>query len=142
MERSGFKYGKVSSTFHYHHTTDNPRFESDEEKKGVQLVFKPPTTKIYDRKNWEKRRKDFLKAVIKYLHPDSVYVRNDALFSQLVKLEWQWIKDTSPDWYNALKEYKKTKYWKYKLRKLTRESKKLASNILQALRVFVGNLKD
>jgi glycosyltransferase involved in cell wall biosynthesis len=108
VEKDGYRFGKVSTTYHYHHTTDNPMYESDKEKRGSRLVFAEPKMEILDKANWEKRQDDFRKAVIKYLDPEFIYPRDDeGLLSGLMILDMQWIKKTNVKWYRRLQEYRK-----------------------------------
>ena len=112
-ERDGYKFGKISTTYHYHHTTDNMMYESDEEKRGSRLVFQEPKTEILNKENWEKRQDNFRKAVVKYLDPEYIYPRNDdELLSTLMKLDTEWVKNTNMKWYKALDEYKVQQYRK------------------------------
>ena len=104
-EKDGYRFGKVSTTYHYHHTTDNPMYESDEEKKGSRFVFEEPRMEILNNENWEKRQEDFRKAVVKYLDPEFIYPRDDQeLLSTLMKLDMEWVKKTNMKWYKALVE--------------------------------------
>jgi len=103
-EKDGYKFGKINSTFHYHHTTDNLMYESDAEKRGSQLVFKEPEMEILDQKNWEKRQENFRRAVVKYIDPEFIYSRNDqgTLLITLLRLDMEWVKETNLKWYQVL----------------------------------------
>ena len=106
-EKEGYKFGKVPTTFHYHHTTDNPMYESDAEKRGSQLVFEEPRMEILDQENWEKRLDDFRRAVVKYIDPEYIYPRNEEeLLLTLLKLDIEWVKKTNVKWYEVLIEAK------------------------------------
>ncbi len=111
-EKSGYKFGKVATTYHYHHTTDSPMYESDKEKRGSRLVFEEPKMEVLNKANWEKRMDDFRKAVVKYIEPEFVYPRGDeGLLSTLMELDLQWVKETNARWYDALVEYRKSRRW-------------------------------
>jgi len=108
VEKDGYKFGKVSTTYHYHYTTDNLMYESDTEKRGSRLVFEEPRVEILDKKNWEKREEDFRKAVIKYIEPEYVYPQGEEeLLLTLMKLDPEWVKKTSMKWYKVLSDFRK-----------------------------------
>ena len=110
-EKNGYKFGKVSTTYHYHHTTDNLMYESDEEKRGSRLVFETPKMEILDKDNWEKRHDNLRKAVVKYIDPEFVYPRNNpSLLSALMKLDMEWVKKTNIKWYKLLEEHRRKRF--------------------------------
>lgn len=115
-EQSGYKFGKVTTTCHHHHVTDNPMYESDEEKRGSRLIFDEPKVEITDIKNWEKRIENTCRATVKYLEPEFYPdLENDnQLFLNLMKLNQEWVKNTNIKWYNELQKFKKKKYRKVK----------------------------
>jgi len=84
VESLGYKYGKVPTTFHYHHVVPHTRTKDEQVKLAIQSA----------------------KATIKYLRPtreNIVYVyRNIQKLSELGvyhKDEWKdWVQKTSPDW--------------------------------------------
>ncbi len=108
IEKDGHRFGKVATTYHYHHTTDNPMYESDEEKMGNRLVFNVPELDVLNKVNWEKTQDDFRKAVVKYLDPEYIYPRDhDGLLQTLGKLDIGWVKKMNLKWYSILEKYKK-----------------------------------
>jgi glycosyltransferase involved in cell wall biosynthesis len=108
IEKDGYKFGKVSTTYHYHHTTDKPMYESDERKRGSGLVFQEPKMEILDKANWRKRQGDFRRAVVKYVDPDFIYPRKDTgLYLALLQLDMKWIRETNMKWYKVLSNYKR-----------------------------------
>lgn len=131
-EQNGYRFGKVATTYHYHHTTDKPMYESDEEKRGSRLVFELPRMEILDRANWEKRQDDFKRAVVKYIDPDFVHpVDDQALLASLAGLDAEWVKETSVKWYDRLRGYKKRRV-RGRLRMIPWQTKVLVSTILRA----------
>ena len=111
VEKDGYKFGKVSTTYHYHHTTDGSRYESDAEKRGSGLVFEKPKIEIRDKANWRKRQGNFRRAVVKYLDPDFLHPRKDiGLFLALLQLDMKWIRGTSTKWYEVLSSYKRKRF--------------------------------
>jgi glycosyltransferase involved in cell wall biosynthesis len=148
VEKDGYKFGKISTTYHYHHTTDSQMYESDKEKRGSLLVFEEPKMEILNKANWEKRQDDFRKAVIKYLDPEFVYPRGDEeTLRTLTKLDTEWVKKTSIKWYKVLEEYK-TKERKER-RSIRRRLINLAvytaaflAAIARAVRDYVGHVTE
>jgi glycosyltransferase involved in cell wall biosynthesis len=142
VEKDGCKFGKVSTTYHYHHTTDNPMYESDPEKRGSRLVFEEPKMEILDKVNWEKRQDDFRKAVVKYLDPDFVYPRKDiGLFETLLKLDMKWIRETNMKWYRALSDYKRKTFLKGRPRVIAGHTIQFISTVKKAFKDYITNIK-
>ena len=142
VEKDGYKFGKVSSTYHYHHTTDNPMYESDAEKRGSRLVFEEPKMEILNKVNWEKRQDDFRKAVVKYLDPDFVYPRNDVgLFETLLKLDMKWVRETNMKWYRVLSDYKRKTFLKGRPRVMAMHTVQFISTVRKAFKDYISNIK-
>jgi len=119
VEKNGYKYGAVSSTHHICYISDEKKYESDEEKRGSQLVFKVPEMKITNWKNWEKRLENWQKAIIKYLDPDLCpYYISDELLLDMMELDIDWVKKTNIKWYHKLKKFKKKRYIKMKFKRI------------------------
>jgi glycosyltransferase involved in cell wall biosynthesis len=130
IEKDGYKFGKVATTYHYHHTTDKPMYESDEKKKGSRLVFEEPTLEILDKANRERTLDISRKAVVKYLDPGYIYPRDDdGLLLDLTKLDMEWVKKTNVKWYNVLVEYRKKNYIKVKLAGMMGSTTNLAATV-------------
>ncbi|MBN1903166.1 glycosyltransferase family 2 protein [Candidatus Sumerlaeota bacterium] len=142
VEKNGGRYGKVHTPFHYHHTTDKLRFESDASKKGVRMVFRSPQIQILDKANWEKRSRELLMAVVKYTDPVAPYIINDVLLNQMRKLDKNWIKRTNPLWHKELMEFKRKRYVFYRLTRLKKCSINLASNLYHCFKDFLRDLKQ
>jgi glycosyltransferase involved in cell wall biosynthesis len=107
-EKNGYRFGKISSTYHYHHTTDNMRFESDPEKRGRRMVFQDPEWEIVNKANWAKAQDNFRKAIVKYLEPQFVFPsEGEAVLQHLSKLDMQWVKETNREWYELISKYKR-----------------------------------
>jgi glycosyltransferase involved in cell wall biosynthesis len=142
VEKDGYKFGKVSCTYHYHHTTDNPMYESDAEKRGSRLVFEEPKMEILDKVNWEKRQDNFRKAVVKYLDPDFVYPRNDTgLFETLLKLDMKWVRETNMKWYRVLSDYKRKTLLKGRPRVIAAHTVQLISTVKKAFKDYITNIR-
>lgn len=119
-EKNGYRFGKIANTYHYHHATDNLKYESDQVKRGRRLVFKEPKEEFLDRENREKALDRYRKAVVKYLDPEFVYVRgHEPTLEMLMKLDADWVKSTSTKWHRVLSEYRK---WRH-IRRLERLAK-------------------
>jgi glycosyltransferase involved in cell wall biosynthesis len=140
VEKDGYKFGKVPTTYHYHHTTDNPKYESDEEKRGSRLVFGEPKLEILDWANFKKRQDDLAKAIAKYLDPEFMYPcdENDLL-AMLTRLNMEWVKETNPKWYSRLKAYRKGHIRK-RLGSIVGSTIILISTIKKALKDYIGNI--
>ncbi|MFC1927497.1 glycosyltransferase [Chloroflexota bacterium] len=142
VEKDGYTFGKVSSTYHYHHTTDNPMYESDAEKRGSRLVFEEPKMEILDKANWKKRQEDFRKAVVKYLDPDFVYPRNDVgLFETLLKLDMKWVRETNMKWYRVLSDYKRKTFLRGRPRIIATHTVQFISTVRKAFRDYFTNIR-
>ncbi len=103
VEKDGYKFGKVTTTYHYHHTTDNSQYESDPEKRGSRLVFTEPKMEILDQANWQKRIDDLRKAYVKYIDPEYIYPHNDfGIRTSIMKLNPEWVKKTNIKWYKLI----------------------------------------
>ncbi len=117
-EKNGYKFGKIPEPFHYHHTTENWRFNSDSQKGGRRLTFKDPQWDILNKANWEKAWDNYRKAIVKYLEPAAIFPNEwDANIRELRQLDLEWVKNTSTTWYNILAPLKKPRviitkrYW-------------------------------
>jgi glycosyltransferase involved in cell wall biosynthesis len=142
VEKDGYKFGKVSSTYHYHHTTDNPMYESDTEKRGSRLVFQEPKMEILDKANWRNRQDDFGKAVVKYLDPDFVYPRKDiGLFETLLKLDMKWVRETNMKWYRALSDYKRKTFLKGRPRIIAMHTLQFIRTVKKAFKDYIANIR-
>ena len=127
-EKNGYRFGKVPTTYHYHHTTDNMRFESDVEKRGRRMVFQAPILQIVNKANWAKAQDNFRKAIVKYLEPQFVFPsEGEAVLQHLSKLDMQWVKETNVEWYKLISNYKR----KYPI--------KIAKRVITAMRAVVRN---
>ena len=142
VKKNGYRYGKVATTYHYHHTTDNPMYESDAQKRGSRLVFEKPTLEILDKANRERTLDIGRKAVVKYLDPEFIYPSDvDGLLLTLMKLNIEWVKKTNMKWYNVLTEYKKKRYIKVKLTNLATSSI-VARETITLIRTVTKAFKD
>jgi len=128
VEKNGYRFGKVGTTYHHHHTTDNMRFESDAEKRGRRMVFQDPTWEIVNKTNWAHMLDIYRKAMVKYLEPQYVFPsEGEAVLQQLSKLDMQWVKEANEEWYRLISKYKR----EYPIR--------IANRVITAIRVVVRN---
>jgi len=142
VEKDGYRFGKVSTTYHYHHTTDRLLYESDADKRGSRLVFETPKVEILDKANWRKRHDDFRKAVVKYLDPDFVYPRNNAgLFANLMGLDMNWVRETNMKWYRLLSDRKRRTLLRGRSRVLAMYTVEFMSTVKKALKHYIANIK-
>jgi glycosyltransferase involved in cell wall biosynthesis len=137
-EKNGYKFGKVPTIFHYHHTTDNLMYESDAEKRGVRLVFQEPKEEILDKNNWKKRQDDFRRAVVKYIDPEFAHLEGySGLIPSLMNLDMEWIEKTNKKWYEVLVDAKR-KERKSVIRKL----KRIAGHTISFLAAIKGDCRE
>lgn len=110
VEKNGSKYGKVITTFHYHHTTEETKYASDPSKAATKIVFERPKEVIIQPENFRKRLIDNAKAYVKYIDPDLPYVKRSASIdrSLLPLLDRQWVLDHGPAWIKRFDEARKT----------------------------------
>jgi len=100
VEKNGYAYGKVTTTFHFHHTTEETKYASDSSKVASKIVFEEPKEIIIDRENWRRRLIQTAKAYVKYIDPKLPYVRQDAGIDDVLLplLDRQWILENGPAW--------------------------------------------
>lgn len=140
-EENGYRYGKIDTTYHYHHTTDNPMYESDAEKRGTQLVFEEPKLKILDWENWRRRIDDFGKAIVEYIDPEFIYVRDDEeTLKTLMKLDMEWVKKTNIKWYTRLQQYRRKYHTMGRVRRMAGHTIRFLSTIKEASKDYVRNI--
>lgn len=99
VEKNNYTYGKVTTTFHFHHTTEEAKYGSDLSKAATKIVFQDPKEIVIDQENWRRRVVDNIKAYVKYIDPDLTYVRLDkSLDSVLLLLDRSWVLENGPAW--------------------------------------------
>ena len=55
VEKSGYTYGKVTTAFHFHHTTKETKYASDPCKVATSVVFQEPKEIVISSNNWQRR---------------------------------------------------------------------------------------
>jgi len=109
IESEGFKYGRISDTFHYHQVM-NKRGETEPKFKKVNIE------REFDKK-WEIETVTIqVKGIIKYLEPKGYLIDavnlNIATLLNYNALDWKefkkWVKDTNKDW---LKHINRKRYY-------------------------------
>ena len=100
VEKNGYAYGKVTTTFHFHHTTEETKYRSDPCKVASKMVFEEPKEIIIDPENWRRRLIQTAQAYVKYIDPELPYVRNDAGIDDVLLplLDRQWVLEHGPAW--------------------------------------------
>lgn len=117
VEKAGYKYGKVSTTYHLHHTTEKEAYPSDEKKRGTKMVFQEPKFVVLDRDRWNKIMEEHAKAIVKYLDPETPYVKKDkGIYPVLFKLDQEWIKKNGPAWLEPMRQAR----YRYRIRRVLR----------------------
>jgi len=132
-EKNGYKFGKVPTAYHYHHTTDNMLYESDPDKRGRRMVFEEPKWEIINKANWEKVQDNYRKAIVKYIEPKFIFQsEGEAVLQHLKKLDMQWVKETNTVWYKILLDYNKRKY-------PIRKARTIISRSIASIRNLISN---
>ncbi len=100
IEKAGYRYGKVGTTYHFHHTTEETKYASDPNKAATKIVFERPKEIVVNPEKWRKRLIDNAKAYVKYIDPSLPYVKDDASIdrSLLPLLDRQWVLQNGPAW--------------------------------------------
>jgi glycosyltransferase involved in cell wall biosynthesis len=143
VEKNGYTYGGVTSTYHVCYLSDEKKYESDTEKRGVRLVFQPPKPEIGNRENWEKRQENARRGIIKYLDPDFCPdLHTDSVYMDLLNVDMEWIRNTNMKWFTVLTDFKKTRYRKVKLRRLRYEIYKFLVIPLDIFREYMKMVKN
>jgi len=100
IEKFGYKYGKVPSTYHLHYVTEKILRKSDQEKSFHRVVFKEPEWVIVDKAKYEHMLQKFIKGLVKYIDPEYTLVKDDpSLDEMMIKLlSRDWVKKNGPAW--------------------------------------------
>lgn len=100
VEKHGYKYGKVATTFHFHHSTEETKYRSDSSKVARRLVFEEPKEIVVDWENWRKMLESTAKSYVKYIDPNLPYVMNDSGIDKVLLplLDREWIEENGPAW--------------------------------------------
>jgi glycosyltransferase involved in cell wall biosynthesis len=136
VEKNNYRYGKVTTTFHFHHTTEESKYASDPSKVASRIVFQEPREIVINEENWRKRIIDNIRAYVKYTDPNLIYVKMDrGIDIVLPLLERSWVLEHGPAWISrydeAVKEARReNRVW----RRLLKVLKKLISIHVRALR--------
>jgi glycosyltransferase involved in cell wall biosynthesis len=128
VEKAGFRYGKVSTTFHFHHTTEVLQYESDPSKSYHKIVFEKPKFIVVNPKTMRDTLVRTAKAYVKYVDPNLPYVPNvDDL---LALLEREWIQNNGPAWLERYDRARRSRGFSHKLRVRLRNAKKSVAKFL------------
>jgi len=100
VEKSGYRYGKVSTTHHLHHLTETTLRKSDQEKAFVRVVFREPEWVIVDKAKYDRMVLKFAKGILKYVEPGYPLVEGDlGLYETLVRtVSREWVAKHAPVW--------------------------------------------
>ena len=142
IEKNGYRYGKVATTYHLHHTTDKPLYESDAEKRGSRLVFEEPKLEILDKANREKTLDVGRKAIVKYLDPEFVYPREvEELLLYLMNLDMKWVRETNMKWYRLLSDRKRKTILRGRPRVIAAYTVQFMSTVKKAFKDYITNIR-
>ena len=100
VEKNGYKYGKVSSTFHFHHTAEEIKYSSVPSKAATKIVFTEPREVVVNAESWMKRLIDTARAYVKYVDPDLPYVKDDQAIDNILLplLSRDWVVKHGAKW--------------------------------------------
>jgi glycosyltransferase involved in cell wall biosynthesis len=99
VEKNNYRYGKVTTTFHFHHTTEETKYASDSSKVATKTVFQEPRETVINWENWRRRIVETAKAYVKYIDPDLPYVKLDASIDTILPLlDRKWVLGHGPTW--------------------------------------------
>ncbi len=114
VEKSGYKYGKVSSTIHVNNETEKIKYQSDNEKNYSKFVWKEPELVIIDKKKESIANEKHAKSIVKYLDPENACVKsNKGLYRKIRILDRDWVMKNGPKW---LDQYDKVTSISFKLK--------------------------
>ena len=99
VENSGHRYGKISTTKHIHNETEINQSKSDNEKNFEKVIWKVPERILIDKEKAKQSKINHAKAIVKYLDPNSVLVRNDKGIDSLIRLlNRGWVEENGTAW--------------------------------------------
>jgi len=100
IEKGGYRYGKVTTTYHLHHAGEEISYKSDESKAATKLVFEKPKEIVINEANWRKRLMDNAKGYVKYIDPNATGVKNDQSIDHVLLplLDRRWVLEHGPAW--------------------------------------------
>lgn len=130
VEKSGHKYGKVSTTTHVHNETERIPYGSATDKSYQKIIIEEPKYIIIDKKKSKLKNIQISKGVIKYLDPNFPLVKNYLGFDFIIRdLDRKWIEKNGPKW---LPRYDKAKSLSFSIkyflyRHIVSKNKKLKS---------------
>ena len=108
-EKSNYRYGKIDSSYHIHNETERQPYESDDEKSYWRVVWREPKIVITDKSKQRKATEKNAMAVVKYLDPEYLLVRDDKGYDVIIRLlERGWVANNGPAW---LPRHQKASSW-------------------------------
>jgi hypothetical protein len=112
VEKNGYRYGKVLSTFHFHHTGEEIQYKSDPSKSATRLVFQEPKEITTNASVFRKRLQDTAMAYVKYVDPNLSYAKDAGIDRSLLPLlDRQWVLEHGPAW---IKRYDRAKSFRWR----------------------------
>jgi hypothetical protein len=137
VEKNNFRYDKVTTTFHFHHTTEESKYASDSSKVATKIVFQEPKEIVINEENWRRRILDNIRAYVKYIDPNLVYVKTDqAIDTVLPLLDRAWVLEHGPAWIPRYDEAVQ------KARRENRAWRRLLRLLRRILSIYIGTLRD
>ena len=134
VEKGGYKYGKVTTTFHFHHTGEETKYASDPSKVATKMLFERPKEVIVNAENWRMRLINNARSYVKYIDPDLPYVKRDRAIDDILLplLDRQWVLQHGPAWISrydeAIMKARRRTLWN----KLPKQVKEILSRLRKA----------
>jgi len=99
VEKSGYRYAKVSTAKHVHNETERTLYGSDDEKNFRKMLWNEPKWVVIDNKKAASQNLKNAKAIVKYLDPDNHIVKKNKWLDGVIKeLDRNWVKENGPKW--------------------------------------------
>lgn len=127
IEKNGYRYGKVTAPFHFHHTTEGVKYTSDPSKVYEKITFEEPKVTVVNPENLRRTLIQVAKAYVKYIDPDLPYVKR--IDNLLVLLEREWVLENGPAWLEKYEKAHRSRGARGKLRNVLRETKRLLTEL-------------
>jgi len=136
IDKSGYKWKKISETYHVHNETERVPYSSDDDKKYRKYVFsglKAETIDESKKKMWDIKT---AKSMIKYLDPFLPSLSTNSVNVFITNLEREWIEKNGPKWLERYDKAKKS----LELKKIELEKKRYKIELLSLLKNSDPNL--
>ena len=116
IEKSGFRWKRISTTEHINNETDGVRYSSDNTKNFTKIKFSLSEKIVIDKKKFREMRINQIKGRIKYIDPESKCqsFKHTGLADLLNLVDRKWVEENGPSWLKYYDKYRLTKFRKMK----------------------------